>query len=163
MRTVLLVWLSIVLLPVTFLPAMAQDKSGDTQVRISVWAVLATFEQRNEPHFDRGLEVIRATVSELRYDTYRNLNTIRRQSMKIDDEFRVPIDERYTLYIKPLACDEDRMIRLQLRMEMQPRDREKEPVIVLQSRQILSQNQKMIIGGPRLDNGDLVIVLEASQ
>ena len=163
MRKVLLLLLSVTLLPGVYTSVLAQEASGDAPVRVSVWAVLATHEQREQPHFDRGLEVIRSTVSELRYDTYRNLNTVRQQSMKINDEYRIVVNERFTLYIKPLACDDDGMIRLQLRMEMQPRDRDKEPVVVLQSRQVLSPNRKMIIGGPRLEDGDLVIVLEASK
>ena len=142
--------------------ALAQAAREETPPLVSIWAVQATDESREEPHFDRGLEDIRSTVSSLRYDTYRNIK-FTRERMAIDSETRLRINDRYTLYITPLAYENNGQVRLQLRMEMQPRDRDKDPVVVLQSRQLLAPNRKMIIGGPRLEEGDLVIVLETQR
>lgn len=140
----------------------AQVAAADSQrpVTIALWAVQASTEGREEPHFDRGLAEIREAVADLSFDTYRALKT-GRERLAIGQERRIPLNQTYALRLNALSRERDGRIRLEVRVEMQPPEPGSRVVNVISTRIMLAPGKKITIGGARLEQGELVVVLEA--
>jgi len=86
-------------------------------VVLQCWVVEASYEEREAPHFDPGLEPIKQAVSDLTFNTYRKLKA-QRAAMAVDETARLPINGRYTLFLTPVSREEDGRVRVDIRVEM---------------------------------------------
>ncbi len=132
--------------------------AGEEPVSMSVWAVQATQEGHSPKQFEAGLESIRGAVADLPFDTYRKVQALT-QTLPAGQETRVAIDARYTLFLKPLDTDPEGRIRLEVRVELAPKAPQDKPVTALSTRLALAPGKQAKVGGFKLEQGELVIVL----
>ena len=138
--------------------AGAESVPAERPVPFSMWAVAATQEDRKEKYFDEALEPMSAAVADLPFDTYHKVRTVR-QDLGIGVETRIPLNEIYTLFIKPISRSEDGRIRLGVRVEMPPKKKGGDPVKALATEVLLRPGEMAKFGGFRLEEGRLVIVV----
>lgn len=150
----------IILLATVLLPLPAQTADAAAPVVLSVWAARATQESREEVHLDAALEPIRASLRGLPFNTYRSLVTAR-PSCPMGEETRLAITAHYTLAVKPVSRTDGGRLCLEVRVEMPPHPDSKraEPVAALSTVVNLSPNRQIKLGGLRLEEGELVLVL----
>ncbi len=151
--------ISIVLVVLAAGSAFAQDNTPP--VPLAVWAVQATDENREEPKVDPALSPVRDALRGLPFDTFQNLMHTRRDC-PVGTKTEVRIDKRYTLVLKPLEHKEDGRVRLDVCVLMQPppKDGKKpEPIAALSTVLVLSPEQEVKLGGLKLDEGELVLIL----
>ncbi|MFP4499917.1 MAG: hypothetical protein ACLFTT_02860 [Candidatus Hydrogenedentota bacterium] len=133
-------------------------------VTLAVWAVHATNEGREEPNVDSALVSVREALRGLPFDTFHNLMHTRRDC-PVNTETKVRIDKRYTLVVQPLDHQKNGRARLDVCVLMQrpPKDGKKtKPVAALSTVLVLSPDKEVTLGGLKLDDGELVLILAAS-
>jgi hypothetical protein len=114
---------------------------------------------QNQKRFGPGLDA--ATCSALKDLPYNSFRRIGDANAKADynQEARLTINETYTLCIQPLSKDNAGLIRAKLWIEERRQD-PKEPVRkVLMTTVKAVPGDKIILGGPNLKKGDLVVAL----
>jgi len=128
-------------------------------VTVSMVAVRATIEGREEKHFDAGLEAIRKAVADLPYDTYRKVKSSKTPA-PFDQETKIGINKEYSLYVTPLAKKSDGRIRMKARIEMQPKDEKKKAINTHVTTALLKPGKKLkFCGGMKADGGELVVII----
>ena len=140
--------------------AAAGASAAAESVSLSMWAVQATQESRENPFYEPGLEAIKEAVSGLPFNTYRKIQTTR-QAAPFNEKTRFSINDRYTLLVTPLSKDEDGRIRVELCVLMASKDPEKDTVKALESRLVVPPDKNVNLHGFKLEEGELVIVLAA--
>jgi len=139
---------------------------ADEALPVSMWAMDASREgrPRGERHLDRELLPIRDTIEALPFDTFTTVRVVRAEARR-GREAKLPINERYTLYLTwQSGGTDDEPLCLAIRVEKQPegRDREKRrPVNAFATRVEVRPGQKIKFKGLRNDGKELVIVLRA--
>lgn len=127
-------------------------------VVLSVWAAEATKQDRKDAHFDRGLEPIRRAVSDLPYNHYKRLNTGQLKApMGSAESFA--LDSRYTLVVKPVSREPDKRLRMEVRVEMKPREKGKKPINALETRLRVRPGEMVKFHGLKTEGGEMVVVL----
>lgn len=127
--------------------------------QLAVWAVQATVESRDDLKFGAGLDEIRGELSGLQFNTFKLL-TAGRFAAPFGQETRTALHPRYSLVATPVSREEDGRIRIDLRVEMPPRAPGGKPVVAVQTRVMMAPGTRVKLGGLRLEEGDLVVVLE---
>lgn len=149
---------------VGILLAVLTASPGDA-VSVSMWAMNAGVEGRGEKkHFDQELTPIRDTVASLPFDTFTTVKVVQVKASP-DAETRIPINDRYTLYLMLLEKTEDGLLRLSIRVEKMPdrSSREKgRPVNAFATRVEVKTGQKIKFKGLKNEGKELVIVLQAA-
>ena len=142
--------------------APAASATDRAEVTLSIWAVQAVREGRDTVEVDPALDPVRNELRGLPYDTYRSLlNT--NQRCPRDAKVALPLTGRYTLLIKFLEEMDDGRLRIELSIEMPPPPEmnRAEPVVVLSTILKLSPEKQVKLGGMKLEQGDLIVVLAA--
>lgn len=127
---------------------------------IRVVAIQATNEGR-EPgkiHFDPGLGEVRAAVADLKFDTYRKIRAATLQA-PYNKETEFQINPKYTLFVKPLSRERTGQVRLNIRIEMPPKDKKKKPIKAIETTVAAAPEKQFKLRGLKLDNGELVVVI----
>jgi hypothetical protein len=148
-------------LPVLCLLVLYSASALAETITLKLWAVAASQEGREERYFDPGLEAIQGAVSDLNFDTFRKIQ-VDQKRLETDNETRVPLNSTYTLCLKPLTRDAEGRIRMEIRVEMQPKEPGSRVLNVISTRMALPPNKMAKLGGAKLEKGELVVVLQAS-
>lgn len=138
--------------------AMLAATPPDAPVPLNLWALQATQEAHTPAQFDPGLDAIRDAVADLPFDTYHTVKALR-QDLPRGQETRVPLNERYSLVLSPLENDAEGRVRLELRVEIAPKTPQDKPVTALSTRLAIRPGEQAKVGGFKLDQGELVIVI----
>ena len=135
-------------------------------------------KEKRVKRFGMGLDTVRPALEDLDFDEFRKV-AVAKAMAKPGQEVRLAIDRRYTLYVKPLARDNKGRIRITARVEelvrKKPeskarrgiRRREKDKKLV--HRQALSltsavaRDKPLRLGGFKLDEGELVVILTVGE
>ena len=129
-----------------------------TRAKIRVVAVDARIENRAEKHFDRGLDSVKPALRGLDYDTFYLL-----KSGEVDCEFdkrsEIRINADYTLHVTPLEKTADGRARLRCQITMPPKTPGGEPVSALNTTLLIAPGKHLNLGGLKLKDGDLIVVL----
>ncbi len=141
--------------------ATAVHASDNEPFRVSMMAVQATNEGRSVKYFGEGLQQVRGAIGGLSYDTFRKLTSIE-TTIPFDKETKLRINEHYSLYLTPKSTDTQGRIRMRARLTMTSRDGEK-TVNALDTVLTMAPGKHLNLGGLRLDDGELVVVLTARQ
>jgi len=132
-------------------------------VTVKVTAMRATVEGAEPKVFDSGLEDVRRAVGSMDFDTFRKI-AVKRVSVEYGEESKVPLNKRYTLFIKPREKDAKGRCYMQIRIEEQPADPKKKPVTALKFTTHVAPGGKIIPNGlPLEDDGTLVLVLQVAK
>lgn len=87
-----------------------------TKVSVSMAAVRASTEGREEKKVDPALSEVRESLVVLPYDTFSRL-TAARADIAYGAKKEFPIDRRYTLVVHPIARDAAGRVRVQVRVD----------------------------------------------
>lgn len=143
--------------------AGADDSTSATDVSVNMIAVKATKVGSAAKTYDAGLDEVRDTLADLEYDTFRKVKITKAQG-PYNQEFELPVNDRYTLYVTPLSKEASGRIRVSTRIEDKKQETaSKNPINALQATSSLVPGDKLCLGGPHLDDGKLVIVLTVAE
>lgn len=130
-------------------------------VPVSFWAVQATESDQTTKTFGPGLESVQDTLKSLPYSDFKKITT-GRKAVSFGASERVRVNANYTLCLKPISKEADGRYRVEIQVEMDPEDPNKDPVRALDTRMLMRPGEQVRIGGMRLKGGgELVIVLAA--
>ena len=142
-----------VLLAVAAGSALAED------VALSMVAMAASTEGRDEVYLDKGLEQVKdAAASLTNFDTFRLIKQDTRRAA-MDAETSIKITPKYTLYCTPHSKDDSGRILTSIRIEMAPKDADSKPVNVVKLSIHAVPGDTINILGPKVDDATLVLVL----
>jgi hypothetical protein len=145
-RLELAVALGIALLVAVTGAALAEDR-----VFIEVGCILAS---DSGEHYDRQLDLLRGRLQKMfRYPSYR---LVKRENQGVEwgDPMHFDVPGGHTLQIRPMERRGSDQVALNLSL-MQDSE------VLLKTDFLLGRRGRMILGGPRLDNGVLLIWVEA--
>ncbi len=135
----------------------AGDSPSQGPLSFGVWAMEATREGVLPAKVDPALESVREALAGLPHDTFRALftGTVTAASGR---EKRTALTPEYTLLLSPGQPDKDGRLRLRVCLELKTADGAVKKA--LDSSLLLAPGKKARLGGPRLEKGDLVVVIE---
>lgn len=111
---------------------------------------------RREKTYDGGLEPIRSVLASLPYDTFRRVAS-KRAETEVGKEERIPVNDRYTFFARPQSVGEDGRVRMAVRVEMRRADGTQ--ATALDTTILLVPGRMVNLGGFKLDEGDLLMVM----
>lgn len=141
-----------------FSVAVGAPEKDTGKVAFEFVAVKATKESREDPYFDAKLNTYKDDLKNLEFDTYRYLKSLKLPPADYGQPVRFGIDEQYTLHVVATEKMDDGRIKVEARVEAKPKDKDKKPVNVLKTTTMVVPGDKFRLGGPKLDEGQLVIV-----
>ncbi|PCJ65105.1 MAG: hypothetical protein COA73_03015 [Candidatus Hydrogenedentota bacterium] len=130
-------------------------------ISVSMVAVQASNEGRSVKYFGEGLQKVRSAIGGLDYDTFSKLTSID-TTIPLNEETKFRINEHYSLYLTPMSIDGQGRIRMRARLTITSRDKDK-TVNALDTVLTMAPGKHLNLGGLRLDNGELVVVLTARE
>jgi hypothetical protein len=141
--------------------------AAETTVSVSMVAVQATNEPRDvreanagaAKQYGAGLDgATRAALADLPYNTFKKIGEGSARA-KLSEEVRLRIDDTYTLCAKPLSQERNGMIRAEVWIEERSADRPDDVRKVLSTKVKAVPGDKVILGGPEMGAGVLVVAL----
>jgi hypothetical protein len=109
--------------------------------------------------FGPGLENVQRALEGLSYKTFRRIDGFER-SAKYQSESAIRLNDRYTLFVRPMSKDDQDRVRMNVRIEMAPRKRGDAPIDVVSDTSVaLVPGKQVNLGGLKLDEGELIVVL----
>lgn len=154
------------------------ERAAETRVTVSMVAVEASNEERavqeagngSAKRYDPALDKpTRAALADLPYNSFRRIGADSAKA-RFGEEVRLDIDDTYTLCVKPLSRDHNGLIRAKAWIEEQGNDEDKDKDgQKTASRKVLDTTvravpgDRLLLGGPNLDNGVLVVALTLAE
>lgn len=130
-------------------------------VNLAVWSVQARLEGRDTPYYGPGLEPIQNELGGLHFNSFYLLASGRFPA-PFGQETRISANPIYTLIVSPVSREEDGRVRLDIRIEMTPKAPGEKPIAAVSTRVLLAPGSRVKLGGMRLDQGELVLVIQAN-
>jgi hypothetical protein len=141
--------------------AAAQAAPAET-LRVKAAVIQATNEKRDkdERYFDPRLDdETREAIDRLPFNTFR-LKSKTQKAVAYDRETAFVINARYTLYLTPLRKDDRERVRVRIRIEEKVEEDDKvKKRDALETTTRMANGKRLVLGGLRLDDGELVAVL----
>lgn len=134
------------------------DRIPSKPAQISVVAIQALNENRTVKHFGPGLSGVRRAVASLDYDSFYRLSSANVPA-PYGEEIKIHINERYTLYLTPIARTETGRIRMKARITMKAPDR---AIKALDTTLTMLPGSHLNLGGLRLKRGELIVVISVT-
>jgi len=151
------------------------DQPLTKPVAVKMVAVEASLEKRGDPEKDRvkqierGLEDIKSAVDDLRYNLFKKVNVVDKTA-KPHQEVELPIDKKFTLFVTPHSKDQENRIKIEARvmekvLKPAPDEQgEKEELRkALTIRSAVAADKPLRIGGFKLKEGELVLILSVRE
>ena len=144
-----------------FVAAMtaAPPEPGGEVVCFSVWGVQVIKTGQTPKQFDAAAAPVRRAVEDLPYDVFRGIYT-GETKVRPGAEARLAVNSAYTLVI---TCQERRgqnAAHIDIAVELVATPSDAPARRALQTSMTVCTGRKVRLGGLKLDEGDLVIVLE---
>ena len=141
-------------------------EAAQSSVRFEMVAVAATDNperRKDEKRFDPALDgATKTALAKLPYNTFTKIAS-GKAATTYDREVSIDINEAYTLYLTPL--DKGLLGRIRIKIRIAARDSEqggaKKDALRVTLRAV--PKDKIVLGGPRLKEGDLALVLTVSE
>lgn len=140
------------------LPAAAQDEAPPSRVPISMVAIQALNEGRAERYFDSRIRNVRRAIEGLDYDTFHLVRSEQRP-VPFGEETRMTINDEYSLFVTPKERERDGRMVTEVRITVQRKGRDQRPMNVLDTTVRLAPGKPILLGGPPLGAGELIVVL----
>jgi hypothetical protein len=147
-----------VLLTLTSAPADAAAQP----VGMNVWAVQALKTGSTEKQFDSGAQAVRKAVEDLPFDTFRGLFN-GSTSAAPGAETRLRLNDTYTLLIQCRSRDGKNAAHIDITVELPPASPGDAPRKAVQSCMIICTGKMVRIGGLKMNEGEMVVVLEMTR
>ena len=126
-------------------------------VTVSLVAVRAANEGHARKVFGEGLEKVVQAIASLDYDSFSKVSASD-ATIPFGEKTKFFINSTYSLVIEPTAIDNEGRIRLHTQVMMKAKDR-KENVKALDTVLVMAPGKQLNLGGLKLADGDLIIVL----
>lgn len=141
------------------LVAQAED-IPKTPAKITVVAVQALNEGHDRKQIDPRLKGVKKAIERLDYDSFHQIKSVTKD-MPYRTETKIEINDRYSLHLTPISKGPRGRVRVEAKILMAPRRKGGKPVEALSKTVLLMAPGKHInLGGLRLDQGELIIVLQ---
>ncbi len=144
-----------VLLAVSSAPADAASQP----VHFDVWAVQAVKTGSGEKQFDSAAQPVRKAVEDLPYDTFRGVFT-GSATVPPGADKRLTLNTTYTLLIQCRAREGKNAAHVDITVELPPESPGGAPRKAVQSCMVLCSGKMVRIGGLKMNEGEMVVVLE---
>ena len=140
----------------------APDDASAWPVNISVWAVQALKTGRAEKQYDNGALPVRKAVEDLPFDTFRGIFS-GGVTMPAGKEARLKLNDNYTLLIQCQSRDSKNTAHVDITVELPPASAGGPPRKAVQSCMVLCTGKMVRIGGLKMNEGEMVVVLEMAR
>lgn len=120
-------------------------------------------EPPNKKYFGPGLDAVKSALANLKYRSFRKLGAQKLVAER-DQETTMRIDAKYTLGVTLL--DQDTLGRFRVKARIEEKVRKGDKVIkrnALLTTTALAPGKHLVLGGPKLEKGQLVLVLTAER
>lgn len=132
---------------------------GPPAVTLHYWAVEATSEGREVPHFDAQALPIRTLLEDLSFDTYRTLSE-KEETAAEGKKKSAPLAGRYSMDLLYCGLDETGRARVIVTVMLAPREPGGLPRKVVETTLLLAPGGKARVCGLRCETGgEMIIVL----
>ncbi len=140
------------------------EESNPQSVAVSIVAIQATHENREEKHFDPALDDLRAVLGQIEPDTFRLLKSAQSHA-GYGEQVKVPIAEQYTLFVTPVEKDSAGCIRIQARIEERISTKEgmKTRNALKATRVVMPPGKHVVLCGLKLGEGELIVVISVCE
>ena len=128
---------------------------------LSVWSIQARLEGRDTRYYGPGLEPVLNELASLHFNSFYLLSSGQFPA-PFGAETRTSMHPWYTLVTSPVSREADGRIRLDVRVEMAPKEPGGKPVVAVSTRVLLAPGGRVKLGGMRIEEGELVVVLQAN-
>lgn len=148
--------------PLLLLTAVGGWAQSATEVSVSIVAVQARNEGGASKTFGPGLEDVKTAIEGLDFDSFTKVKGVT-VSAKSEDETRVAINDTYTLFLKYVSRAKDGRVKVEARIELTPKKTGAIPVTALRTELTMVPGKHVNLGGLRLEEGELVLVLRVAR
>ena len=128
-------------------------------VSLSVWAVQALKTGAAEKQFDNGAQAVCKAIEDLPYDTFRGVFT-GSATVAPAAETRLTLNDTYTLLIQCRAREGKNAAHIDITVELPPASPGGPPRKAVQSCMVVCTGKMVRIGGLKMNEGEMVVVLE---
>ena len=140
----------------------APDDAAVKPVLLSIWAVQALKTGNGQKEFDSGAQTVRKAIEDLPYDTFRSLFA-GGATVAPGAETRLPLNDRYTLLLQCRAREGKNAAHIDFTVELPPPSPGGAPRKAVQSCMIVCTGKMVRIGGLKMNEGEMVVVLEMTE
>jgi hypothetical protein len=148
--------------PLLLLTAVGGWAQTATEVSVSIVAVQARHAGGDTKTFGPGLDDVKTAIEGLDFDSFTKVKGVT-ISANSDDETSVAINDAYTLFLKCLSRGKDGRVKLEARIELTPKKAGAAPVTALRTELTMAPGKHVNLGGLRLDEGELILVLRVAR
>ncbi len=148
--------------PLLFLAAAGGWAQSADEVSISVVAVQARNEGGATKTFGPGLEDVKTAIEGLDFDSFTKVKGVT-VTAKSDEDTRVAINDTYALVLKYVSRAKDGRVKVEARIELVPKKAGAAPVTALRTELTMAPGKHVNLGGLRLDEGELILVLRVAR
>ena len=142
-----------------FIAAAALIAAASNAVDVAYWSVRAVEENGSPKQYGPGLEGIKSTLEDLPHEKFELLGK-GSLGAAFGQEASASLTPEYRLKIEPQAEEPQGRIRIRVLVEYDKKNGQP-PVKAIDSRVVLTPDKKVRLGGLKLDQGELVLVLSA--
>lgn len=134
-------------------------RSLEPPARIEMTAVMATKEGKTAADYGPGLEGVKSLLADMEadYDTFRKAAG-QALSIPFETETELPVDEKYSVFVKPLTREKTGGIRAQVRVTMRRKPGDT-PVNAVVTTLQFAPGKPMKLRGLKRASGELALVL----
>ncbi len=137
----------------------APAEASAQPVHFSVWAIQAVKTGKADKQFDSAAQNVRKAIEDLPYDTFRGVFT-GSAVVPPGAETRLSLNEAYTLVIQCRSRDSKDSAHVDLCVELPPAKPGEAPRKAIQTCINVCAGKKVRIGGLKMKEGEMVVVLE---
>lgn len=147
-----------VLLALSSAPADASAQP----VGLSFWAVQALKTGSTEKQFENGAQAVRKAIEDLPFDTFRGVFA-GSADITLGADTRLPLNDTYTLLIQCRAREGNNAAHIDITVEIPPASPGGPPRKAVQSCMVVCIGKMVRIGGLKMKEGEMVVVLEMTR
>jgi len=133
--------------------------TAEQPATFSVWAVQALKTGSAEKNFDSGAQAVRKAVEDLPFDTFRSVFS-GLASMVPGTEKRLILNDTYTLLLQCRSREGKNAAHLDITVELPPAQAGGPPRKAVQSCMVVCKGKMVRIGGLKMNEGEMIVVLE---
>jgi len=133
-------------------------RSVTPPINVNVVGVLATNENQGRQSIDPALAEVKSALSDLSFDTYRKLcdQTL---SAPFERDTRCALNDKYTLIVNPISKEANGQVRLNLRVEMTPKNPTDKPITAVSTTIVIAPGKQFKVRGLKADRGEVVAII----
>lgn len=140
----------------------APDDASKWPVTISVWAVQALQTGGKEKQFDSGAQAVRKAVEDLPFDTFRGIFS-GGVTMPTGKEARLTLNDTYSLLLQCPSREGEDAVHLDVAVELAPTAPGEPPRKAVQSCMVVRTEKMVRIGGLKMNEGEMIVVLKMTR